>query len=76
MPSLESSKVAQVSLRLWKGILGSPIFSKSGHQERFIRLWQLTGVPLLIEKTHSPLSFFSLCFWRASFVIMVRRLEP
>src|SRR5215212_10232480 len=73
-PSI-NNRVAQVCRRLWKGILGSPASLRSGHQERFIRLWQLTGVPALVAKTHSALPFLSLCFFRASFAILVSVTE-
>jgi hypothetical protein len=60
---------------LWKGILGSPVFLSRGNQERLTRLWRFVGVPLPVEKTHSPPTLLSLCPSRASTAIPVRRME-
>src|SRR5215216_6858844 len=55
------SKVAHVCLRSWNLLLGRFAFSRRGFQERFIRLWQLMGVPDLVEKTHSHPFCLFLC---------------
>ncbi len=72
----ERSKVAAVRRRLWKkDILGSPVFFKSGHHERLVRLWQFAGVPLVVEKTHWLPFPRSRCVRRASLAIPVERME-
>jgi len=71
-----------VCLRLWNGILdSSPTLSSRGHHDLLMRLWQFTGVPLLVGKTHPDFPSLPLCpfrafrAFRASCAMQVSRME-
>jgi hypothetical protein len=67
--------VTAVCLRSWNGNLGNPaFFSRRGHQDRLVRLWQFTGVPLREEKIHSDPPVPTSCLLRVSMAMAVSRM--